>query len=156
MKRDASSPIVATVLVIAVTLIATIAVGGFVFGVFSEGQNSAQIAVTGTNLSAAYFSTAGSSRTFTCPETAAANYLTATNTGTSAGSIITVSIVWAGSATTYSGLCSVGPSGTLQSSKVIFFPASSTIQTNPIVGQTYSGVVTLSSGAQILFTGSWR
>src|SRR5438445_12327292 len=50
-----SSDIIATVLIIAVTLIASVAIGGFVFGIFAQGQNSAQIAVTGTALLAINF-----------------------------------------------------------------------------------------------------
>ncbi len=50
-QRRAISPIIATVLIIAVTLIASVAIGGFVFGIFAQGQNSAQVAVTGTALS---------------------------------------------------------------------------------------------------------
>src|SRR5260370_4045944 len=65
-KRRAISPIIATVLIIAVTLIASVAIGGFVFGIFAQGQNSAQVAVTGTALIAADFLTGGSTTTFTC------------------------------------------------------------------------------------------
>ena len=54
-QRKAISPIIATVLIIAVTLIASVAIGGFVFGIFAQGQNSAQVAVTGTALLAVLF-----------------------------------------------------------------------------------------------------
>src|SRR5437588_4395411 len=80
-ERRAISPIIATVLIIAVTLIASVAVSGFVFGIFGEGQNSAQVAVTGTALLAADFQSGGSTSTFTCASASSGAYLTLTNTG---------------------------------------------------------------------------
>jgi FlaG/FlaF family flagellin (archaellin) len=45
-KQRAISDLVATVLIIAVVMIASVAVGGFVFGIFGQSQSSAQVAVT--------------------------------------------------------------------------------------------------------------
>src|SRR5712664_4937301 len=90
-QRKAISPIIATVLIIAVTLIASVAIGGFVFGIFAQGQNSAQVAVTGTALIAADFLVGGTTTTFTCASTSAIAYLTLTNTGTGSASVATIS-----------------------------------------------------------------
>src|SRR6267378_1444114 len=102
-KRRAISPIIATVLIIAVTLIASVAIGGFVFGIFAQGQNSAQVAVTGTALLAANFLAAGTTKTFTCATTSAGSYLTLTNTGSGSASVATISITWAGGTTSFTG-----------------------------------------------------
>src|SRR5260370_2592816 len=75
-KRRAISPIIATVLIIAVTLIASVAIGGFVFGIFAQGQNSAQVAVTGTALIAALFPTGSTSTTLTSALHSHLDYLT--------------------------------------------------------------------------------
>ena len=93
-KRRAISPVIATVLIIAVTLIASVAIGGFVFGIFAQGQNSARVAVTGTALLAANFLSGGTTKTFTCATTSAGSYLTLTNTGTGSASVAAVSLVW--------------------------------------------------------------
>src|SRR5438445_2479836 len=86
-----SSDIIATVLIIAVTLIASVAIGGFVFGIFAQGQNSAQVAVTGTALLAATFISEGNTKTFTSAPTSACSYLTLTNTGSGSASVATIS-----------------------------------------------------------------
>src|SRR2546427_7304057 len=94
-RRRAISPIIATVLIIAVTLIASVAVGGFVFGIFAQGQNSAQIAVTGTALLALNFLSTNAGKTFTCASSSSAAYLTLTNTGSGSSSIAAISLTWA-------------------------------------------------------------
>src|SRR2546430_11028540 len=154
----AISPIIATVLIIAVTLIASVAVSGFVFGIFSEGQNSAQVAVTGTALLAADFKTGGSTTTFTCASASSAAYLTLTNTGSGSASVATISLTWAGGNTAYTGPanCNVGPSGSASATTYIIFPNTSTINPSAISGQTFTGTVTLSNGAQLLLTGTWQ
>src|SRR5438552_9706810 len=106
-KRRAISPVISTVLIIAVTLIAAVAIGGFVFGIFSQGQNSAQIAVTGTALLATYFTSGGTTTTFTCATASSGSYLTLTNTGTGSVASATISITWGGTNTAYNltGVC---------------------------------------------------
>jgi flagellin-like protein len=157
--RKAISPIVATVLIIAVTLIASVAIGGFVFGIFAQGQRSAQIAVTGTALLTSYFTTGGATTTFTCAVSPSQAYLTLTNTGTGAASVSTVAITWAGVNNAYSlsNTCNVGASGSATSTIYIIFPAFTLISTkSAAAGQAFTGTVTLSNGAQLLFTGIWQ
>jgi hypothetical protein len=152
------TPIIATVLIIAVTLIASVAIGGFVFGIFAQGQNSAQIAVTGTALLAADFLTGGSTTTFTCAASSSLAYLTLTNTGTGSASVATISITWAGSNTAYTltGACAIGASGSATATQYIIFPATTKITPSAVAGQAYTGTVTLSNGAQLLLTGTWQ
>jgi len=157
-KRRAISPIIATVLIIAVTLIASVAIGGFVFGIFAQGQNSAQVAVTGTALIAADFLTGGTTTTFTCASTSAIAYLTLTNTGTGSASVATISLTWAGGNTAYTvvGTCNIGASGSTTATTYIVFPATTKITPSATAGQTYTGTITLSNGAQLLLTGTWQ
>jgi flagellin-like protein len=156
--RVAISPIIATVLVIAVTLIASVAVGGFVYGIFGQGENSAQTAVTGTALISGDFMSSGTTTAFTCATSSSSAYLTLTNTGTGSASVSTISVTWAGGNTAYtvSGICNIGASGSATATTYIIFPATTQITPSAIAGQGYTGTVTLSNGAQLLFTGTWQ
>src|SRR3989442_11580575 len=111
--RRAISPIVATVLIVAVTLVASVAIAGFVFGIFAQQGNSAQVSVTATGLLAATF-TAGTPIAATCG--AAANaYLTLTNVGTASGLPSSVTITSGGATNSFtvtsSTACNVGAVG---------------------------------------------
>src|SRR5437899_12166740 len=76
--RRAISPIVATVLIVAVTLVASVAIAGFVFGVFGTSTNSAQVAVTAASLRSSDFLTTNAGITFTCGA-ATGSFLTLSN-----------------------------------------------------------------------------
>ena len=156
--RRAISPVIATVMIIAVTLIASVAIGGFVFGIFTQGQNSAQIAVTGTALLATYFTAGGTTTTFTCATASSGSYLTVTNTGTGSVASATISITYGGINTAYnlSGVCIIGASGSVTSTTYIIFPATTRIPLTAVAGQTYTGTIILSNGAQLLLTGTWQ
>jgi flagellin-like protein len=156
--KRAISPIIATVLIIAVTLIASVAIGGFVFGIFAQGQNSAQVAVTGTALIAALFTAANAGTTFTCATSSSLAYLTLTNTGSGSTSVASVSLSWAGGNTAYtlSGTCNIGASGSSTSTSYIIFGIFTHISPSATAGQSYTGTVTLSNGAQLLLTGTWQ
>src|SRR5271169_3542280 len=71
--RKAISPIIATVLIIAVTLIAAVAIGGFVFGIFGSSSNSGEVQVTGIALVAVTLAAGSNAATPTCATGAAAN-----------------------------------------------------------------------------------
>ena len=158
--RRAISPIIATVLIIAVTLIAAVAVGGFVFGIFGSTSNSAQISVTGTTITAAGFGT-GTAGTVTCVTTApAAPYISLTNTGTAASAVTGITITWGGAnnlfALTAATTCNVGAAGTATSVTYAQFVGTPDVTVAPVVGQTLSGTVTMANGAILLFTGNWQ
>jgi hypothetical protein len=129
-------------------------------GTFQPSQvgQAAQIAVTETALVAADFLTGGTTKTFACATSSSLAYLTLTNTGKGTALVTRISITWAGGNTTYtvSGTCNVGASGSGTATIYIIFPLYNTITPSAIVGQTYTGTVTLSDGEQILFTGTWR
>jgi flagellin-like protein len=158
--RKAISPIIATVLIIAVTLIAAVAIGGFVFGIFGTASQSAQISVTGTSIAAVSFGT-GTAGTITCVTTAPATpYITLANTGTASAQLTGVVITWAGSNNQYSltaaTTCTVGAAGAASGTTYAEFVATPKVTSLPVVGQAYSGSATLSNGAQVLFTGTWQ
>ena len=162
-QRKAISPIIATVLIIAVTLIASVAIGGFVFGIFAQGQNSALVAVTGTSLLAADFTANPAPTTFAC---VTANptipYLTVTNTGSGSAAIASVGITWAGTNNAFSAssTCNIGAAGTTSATSYLDFAGSSDLTatgaTAAISGQAYTGTITLTNGAQLLLTGIWQ
>ena len=159
-SRRAISPIIATVLIIAVTLIASVAVGGFVFGIFGQAQNSAQIAVTGTALTAVGFGT-GTSGSVTCVTTNPTTpYITLTNTGTGSAALATITITWAGTNNAFAlaggTTCSVGAAGTISATTYAQFVGSPQVSVATTGGQAYTGTVTLTNGAQLLFTGTWQ
>ena len=159
-QRKAISPIIATVLIIAVTLIAAVAIGGFVFGIFGTSSQAAQISVTGTTLTAAGFGT-GTAGTVTCVTTAPATpYITLTNSGSASAQVTGVTITWAGAsnnfALTAATTCSVGAAGSTSAVTFAEFVATPKVSAGTVAGQGYSGTVTLSNGAQLLFTGSWQ
>src|SRR5579871_6837272 len=148
-QRRAISPIIATVLIIAVTLIAAVAIGGFVFGIFGTASQSAQIAVTGTSINAAGFGT-GTSGTITCVTTAPATpYITLANTGTASAQVTGVTITWAGDnnqfALTAATTCQIGGAGSASATTYAQFVATPKVSQAPVVGSTYSGSATLSN-----------
>ncbi len=150
--------ILATVLVVAVTLAASLAVSGFVFGVAGHAQDSAQVTVTGSALLSTDFTSASATTTFTCASPSSGSYVAITNTGTVSSSVTTLTITWAGSNTAYapSGACNVGAKGSGSASTYVNFPATTKMTPSAIAGQTYTGTVTLSNGASLLFTGTWQ
>src|SRR5207245_5862569 len=94
-------------------LVASVAIAGFVFGIFASQGNSAQVAVTATAMKAADFLAAGTSTGFTCGA-ATGSYLTLTNSGTAPASVTSMTIVVAGVSNTFgltAGSCSVNAVG---------------------------------------------
>jgi flagellin-like protein len=163
--RRAISPIIATVLIIAVTLIAAVAIGGFVFGIFGSASSSAQVQVTSQDLVAADMLSTNTAAAPTCniPAAAQVNDLTLTNTGTAATSVTGVTITWAGQVNSFaiSGVCTVTAAGapgatTAGNPIVILFTTTNQLSTSGTVGQTYTGTVTLGNGADLLFSGTFN
>jgi len=157
-QRKAISPIIATVLIIAVTLIAAVAIGGFVFGIFGTASQSAQVSVTNTALLGTDFTAAGTA-TYTCKTAATAGLtLTLTNIGTAGATVTGATITWAGAnnAFTDATTCTVGAAGSATATTYIVFTSPALVTIAAVSGQTYSGTVTLSNGAALLFTGTWE
>jgi flagellin-like protein len=141
-NRKAISPVLATVILIAITLIAAIAIAGFVFGLFGSFTSSAQV----------------SAQTLVCSNPGGANvtdYCTVrlTNTGTSNTSVTGCSLRIAGVSQT--GTRSVqGTSYTVTASSNGIFGCrfGAAAQT---VGSQAVGSFSMSNGATVPFSGTW-
>jgi flagellin-like protein len=162
-QRRAISPIIATVLIIAVTLIAAVAIGGFVFGIFGSASSSGEVQVTSQDIVAADMQSTGTAANPACSTTGAVNDVTLTNTGTAATTVTGVTITWAGQVNSFSisGTCTVAPAGAVVSATdgnpiSILFPTTEQLLTSGVTGQTYTGTVTLGNGAVLLFTGTFN
>jgi hypothetical protein len=148
--RKGINPFVSTVMIIAITVVATIGIGGLVFGMFSDSNPTGQAAVNIVHLRSSSFSQGGSTYSFTCGRTnSSLAFITIINQGT--GFPTKIGIIWAGSDNAYvlKGDC---PQGNI----FISFPGSTAIQFNPVSGQTFKGIVVLSTGQMLLFTGTWN
>jgi len=134
--RKAISPVLATVILIAITLIAAIAIAGFVFGLFGSFTSSAQVSASVVSCTHYGNGTDG------C-------ILTLRNTGTSNVSVTGCSIHIGGSATTgVAGTPKVPASGAATEG----CNAAGAAQT---VGSQAVGSISLSNGASVPFSGVW-
>ena len=140
LRRHASkkgiSPVLATVLLISITLIAAVAIGGFVFGLFGTFTSTAQVA-------------AGVA---TCSGTPEVCTLVMQNTGSGNTAITGVCNLnfaggsYLGTATLVSGSLKAGSSATVTCTG----PGSQ----HAASGSQITGYVTLSNGAEVLFAAS--
>jgi len=143
-KRKAISPVLATVILIAITLIAAIAVAGFVFGLFGSFTSSARVQVSMSTIyhGALGIGAAPPASTILLLNTGTsntnANGLTLTYSGQTCAAAITGSPV-----TITAG---VAPGITL----TVTAGACATAST---AGQAYSGTISLSNGGQVPFSG---
>ena len=136
-NRKAISPVLATVILIAITLIAAIAIAGFVFGLF--GTFTTNALVTGSVV--------------TCDATSPANCdVRLVNTGTSNTHAIACSLTFGGTTNpgTVVGTTVVGGAG----------PITETCTTSPAAaggssGSSVVGSFTLANSGVIAFSGSW-
>ncbi|MDG6981486.1 MAG: hypothetical protein JRN51_10305, partial [Nitrososphaerota archaeon] len=128
---------IATVILIAITLIAAIAIAGFVFGLFGSFTSTAQLSATGTSISHSAL-TSGT--------------ISVQNTGTANANINSVSL-------TFGGLtCSL----TLSTAVPVTAGSSATITltgitgcATPASGEQFTGSLSASNGGQISFTGTF-
>ena len=158
--RRAISPIVATVLIVAVTLVASVAIAGFVFGIFASQGNTAQVSVTATALKAADFLAAGQSTGFTCGAPTG-SYLTLTNSGTAPASVTSMTLVVAGVSNTFaltSGSCSVNAVGAASNNpqSLLFVAVQAHTTVNAVAGNAFTGTVTTNTGAILIFAGTFQ
>jgi len=142
-RRKAISPVLATVILIAITLIAAIAIAGFVFGLFGSFTSSAQVSASVLHC----YVTGG-----TAPHNATNNCLVnLTNTGTSNVGVTSCSIHISGSAVTGTmdpSTATVGAS----SSRLTGCQAAGAAQT---IGSQVVGSYSLSNGATVAFSSVW-
>ena len=141
-SRKAISPVIATIILVAVTLVISVAVGGYIFGLFGGYTQTAQAQITS---SALIKNAAGGN-----PPTVT---LQASNTGvtavTATGGTLTI-----GGATYVLTVNGTVPATSLP----VALPATVTglLSSAINVGQTYTGIITFSNGAQVPFSGVVR
>jgi len=157
--RRAISPIVGTVITVALTLVASYAVSRFVFGVSPAMGNTSQVAVTRTSMGSADFKSSFTSTRFTCGSPAG-SYLSISNGGTAGATVTAVTLTWAGSTNSYSlsGSCSIGAVGSSTSTQNVLFSAGATeVLTNDgTSGGTFTGTLTLDNGAVVPYAGTFN
>ena len=132
-NRKAISPVLATVILIAITLIAAIAIAGFVFGLFGTFTSTAQVQASVTSC------------TYTAPNEVCS--LVLTNSGNAATSTTgSCSLTYGG--TTYTGTTATGAVG------VGTTAASCTVggSHDPGAGVQVTGTVILANGGNALFS----
>ena len=146
-NRKAISPVLATVILIAITLIAAIAIAGFVFGLFGSFTSSAQISVTSTNLNHVVY-LAG-----TCTGAPACT-IYFMNTGTSNANVNSLSLTYGGT-TCVPGMAAAGVTigATGASVAVTLTGIGTCAAANP--GQSFTGSAALSNGGQVPFSGTF-
>ena len=135
-NRKAISPVLATVILIAITLIAAVAIAGFVFGLFGSFTSSAQVSAQVTS----------------CTGTTDTCIVVLTNTGTSNVAVTGCSVQVGGVAKSPTA----APAGTIGAS------GSATVTCGPFtapvaqtVGSQAIGQFSLSNGASVPFSGVW-
>ncbi|HLQ21261.1 MAG TPA: archaellin/type IV pilin N-terminal domain-containing protein [Nitrososphaerales archaeon] len=157
-RRRAISSIVATVIIIALTLVASYATSRFVFGVSPAMGNASQVSVTRASIAAADFKSSFTGTRFNCGSPAS-SYLTISNTGTVAETVISVTLAWAGLTNRYtlSGTCTIGGLGSGTSTQNVLFYAGATqvLNTDAIYGGTFTGTVTMDNGAVLPYSGTF-
>ena len=143
-RRSGVSDIVATVLIVAATLIAFTAVAGYVFGIFGSSTATANVSISSTS-----FSASGSSGT-----------LTLANTGTTTVNTLTTNAV----TLSYGGkTCSlsISPVVTVVSSSTASFAISYAAAGNPCAGdpatagQRFTGTVAMGNGESVQLSGAF-
>jgi len=138
-RRKAISPILATVILIAITLIAAIAIAGFVFGLFGSFTSTARVTVTYTAL-------AGGA--------VPAGTISALNSGTSNTNANTITLTYSGQtcAAAITGSPVLLTAGTTSTALTITAGACATVPTH---GEAFTGNLALANGGQIPFSGTF-
>jgi flagellin-like protein len=137
-NRKAISPVLATVILIAITLIAAVAIAGFVFGLFGSFTSSAQVSAQVTSC------------TNNAPNDVCVVLLT--NTGTSNVVATGCSIQISGSAKTATPTGTAATSVPASGNAVATCSVAGAAQT---VGSQAIGSISLSNGASVPFSGVW-
>jgi len=155
-RRRAISPVLATVILIAITLIAAIAVAGFVFGLFGSFTSSATVTEIGSNFAAAGTGTTALTLAATpCGTTPSGYYLEFSNTGTANTAINSVSLTYGGSTSSVSisnpSANCVAKAG---AQEYVYFTTLGTVQAAS--GERYTGSAALGNGGSVSYTGSFQ
>ena len=154
----AISPAIATVILIAITLVAGVAIGGFVFGLFGSQTTTAQVTSTSASIPVSYVNGTGTRAAMAASCSATGGNLKFSNTGSTNTAISSVAITYGGKSldATPTGTCVVPSGGSLY---VFIYQLPDTVASlGPTAssGAVYVGEAQLSNGARVPFTGTFR
>ncbi len=165
------SPIVATVMIVAVTLVAGVAIGGYIFGLFGSQTAVAQIVVSLSSLNSN--STAPNAAaaalnilSFRCSATSTGlGRITLSNSGAVNGTISTISLTYGATSysntTNFAEFTTAAIAGASRNCHVVPSAGTTNIYLTKLPkavssGNTYVGEVVLSDGTRIPFTGTFK
>jgi flagellin-like protein len=151
-NRKAISPVLATVILIAITLIAAIAIAGFVFGLFGSFTSTAQVSATPFAITAAAANTAYAAPTCHAVAGATAPYLQLSNSGTASATANYFTMTFGGH--TYTLTPAAGCAVTAGSTEAMQITGVGAA--GATVGEQYVGSVAMSNGGAIAFTGTFQ
>jgi len=140
-RRKGISPVLATVILIAITLIAAIAIAGFVFGLFGTFTKTATVSAASTTI------THGAAGV-----TASANAVVLQNTGTANAIANSMSLTYGGQTCIPTITATTVTAGT---TVPVPITATGTCALASTAGEAYTGSVSMSNGGSVLFTGTF-
>ena len=133
-RRKGISPVLATVILIAITLIAAVAIGGFVFGLMGTFTSVAEVKAIAYN----------------CTGTPEVCTVSLSNIGTANASVMgSCSLTMGG--TIYQGVATV-VSGSLTGGSTASVTCTGPAGSHASVGSTIEGSILISNGADVLFS----
>ncbi len=149
-RRKGVDSVIATVLIVAATLMAAVAVGGFVFGLLNSSVSTAQVQVTSIQISATITS-AGAASVSCATSAPASNFVTLTNSGEASATVRLVVLQFGGATDTYAptGTCVVPGGG------ILYLSIGQLTGATPAKGDQFSGYAAFSNGAQAVFAGAF-
>lgn len=160
-KRKGISPVIATVILIAITLIAAIAIAGFVFGLFGSFTSSAQVSVASVTIPSTGLVATGSCLTATatgCPialsNSGTANtYATGSATITFGGKTYGLSV--SGGATQGTCVGSTTQCPVNAGTTVTLYLYTAALTASIASGQQFVGSISTGNGASVSFSGTF-
>jgi len=143
-RRKAISPVLATVILIAITLIAAIAIAGFVFGLFGSFTSSARVQIVSTNLNHVVWTALVCTGTPLCT-------VTFQNIGTSNANVNSMTLTYGGvtCAPTFGAAVQVPATGAATGVTLTGIGSCAA----GTAGEAFVGSAALSNGAQVPFSG---
>ncbi|HUI01838.1 MAG TPA: hypothetical protein VLU99_08100 [Nitrososphaerales archaeon] len=152
-RRVGLAPILATIMVVSLTLICSVVVGGFVFGVIGTGANTARVQVIGSMIQS-YLGIDGSTFFVICASNLGnadgAGFVQLYNSGTAGAAANTLLIIYDGVTIT----ADLGPGCNVLPESTVYILILSLPYEVP-QGTQYSGYVSMSNGAEVLLAGSF-
>ena len=152
-----------TVTATVTTTLISISTATIMSSTYPTQVNSAQVSVTAQALLASGFLTGGTAINAVCDVASGTNQMTLSNTGTAAATATSVSITFAGTTTSFAvtAPCTVTAAGLTGATTAgnpinVIFGATNKLTPSAATGGTYTGTVTLSNGAVLLFTGTFQ